>query len=92
MLIQHALHSSAYLDVAKYYHKIWETPSVKEDESGKGRVVRFNFIVYPRLVNLQPQALEHIVYYVVLAPHDNEQSDMLHRLYNDPALQKLELH
>ena len=38
------------------------------------------------------QALEHIVYYVVLAPHDNEQSDMLHRLYNDPALPKLELH
>lgn len=38
------------------------------------------------------QALEHIVYYVVLAPHDNEQSDMLHRLYNDPALLKLELH
>lgn len=75
MLIQHALHSSAYLDAAKHYHKIWETPSVKEDESGKGRV-----------------ALEHIVYYVVLAPHDNEQSDMLHRLYNDPALPKLELH
>jgi len=38
------------------------------------------------------QALEHIIYYVVLAPHDNEQSDMLHRLYNDPALVKLELH
>jgi hypothetical protein len=38
------------------------------------------------------QALEHIVYYVVLAPHDNEQSDMLHRLYSDPALVKLELH
>lgn len=40
MLTKHALHSSSYLDVAKYYHKIWETPSVKEDESGKGRVVR----------------------------------------------------
>ena len=38
------------------------------------------------------QALEHIVYYIVLAPHDNEQSDMLHRLFKDPALQKLELH
>lgn len=41
MLIQHALHSDAYLDVAKYYHKIWETPSVKEDEAGKGRIVRY---------------------------------------------------
>lgn len=38
------------------------------------------------------EALEHIVYYIVLAPHDNEQSDMLHRLYIDPALSKLELH
>ncbi|OCH88783.1 hypothetical protein OBBRIDRAFT_836297 [Obba rivulosa] len=37
------------------------------------------------------EALEHIVYYVVLAPHDNEQSDMLHRLFNDPALKRLEL-
>jgi len=37
-------------------------------------------------------ALEHIVYYVVLAPHNNEQSDMLHRLFADPALVKLELH
>ena len=92
MLIQHALHSSAYLDVAKYYYKIWETPSVKEDESGKGRVVCSD----PPLTLASPtcgsQALEHIIYYVVLAPHDNEQSDMLHRLYNDPALLKLELH
>jgi 26S proteasome regulatory subunit N5 len=31
------------------------------------------------------------VYYVVLAPHDNEQSDMLHRIFNDPALAKLDL-
>ena len=38
------------------------------------------------------QALEHIVYYVVLAPHTNEQSDMLNRLFIDPALVKLELH
>lgn len=92
MLIQHALHSSAYLDVAKYYHKIWETPSVKEDETGKGRVVCSG--LQPTLVSLTcgSQALEHIIYYVVLAPHDNEQSDMLHRLYNDSALVKLELH
>jgi len=53
MLIQHALHSSAYLDVAKYYHKIWETPSVKEDENGKGRVVRFKLMVRSRIVNMK---------------------------------------
>lgn len=38
------------------------------------------------------QALENIVYYVVLAPHDNEQSNMLHKLFVDPAVAKLEVH
>ncbi|KAF8516535.1 26S proteasome non-ATPase regulatory subunit 12 [Hysterangium stoloniferum] len=75
LMIQYALHQAAYLDVAKHYYKIWETPSIKEDEAGKGR-----------------QALEYIVYYVILAPYDNEQSDMLHHLFVDPALLKMELH
>lgn len=39
LMIQFALHESAYLNVAKYYYKIWETPSIKEDENGKGRQV-----------------------------------------------------
>ncbi|KAF8167713.1 PCI domain-containing protein [Crassisporium funariophilum] len=75
LMIQHALQHDSYLDVAKYYYKVWETPSIKEDVSDKGKA-----------------ALEHIVYYIVLAPHNNEQSDMLHHLYADPALVKLELH
>jgi len=75
LMIQHALHQNNYLDVAKYYYKVWETPSIKEDTEDKGKA-----------------ALEHIVYYVVLAPHNNEQSDMLHHLFVDPALSKLELH
>ncbi|THH17768.1 hypothetical protein EUX98_g9060 [Antrodiella citrinella] len=74
MMIEYALNQSEYLDAAKYYYKIWETASIKEDENGRGR-----------------EALEHIVYYIVLAPHDNEQSDMLHRLHNDPALLRLDL-
>ncbi|OBZ79449.1 26S proteasome non-ATPase regulatory subunit 12 [Grifola frondosa] len=75
MMIQYALNKSAYLDAAKYYHKVWETPTIKEEVDGRGR-----------------EALEHIVTFVVLAPHDNEQSDMLHRLSIDPALVKLDLH
>ncbi|KAF9040429.1 hypothetical protein BDZ89DRAFT_1100178 [Hymenopellis radicata] len=75
LMIQHALHQTAYLDVANYYYKVWETPSIKEAVNGKGKTT-----------------LEHIVYYVVLAPHNNEQSDMMHRLFIDPALVKLELH
>ncbi|KAK2461608.1 hypothetical protein APHAL10511_006071 [Amanita phalloides] len=75
LMIQHALHYNSYLDVAKYYYKVWETPSIKSDVNDKGKA-----------------ALEHIVYYVVLAPHNNEQSDMLHHLFVDPALARLELH
>lgn len=73
-MIQHALHASAYLDTAQYYYKVWETPSIKSDEAGKGK-----------------EALENVIYYVVLAPQTNEQSDMLNRLYIDPALAKLGL-
>ncbi|KAH9960789.1 PCI-domain-containing protein [Lactifluus volemus] len=74
MMVQYGLRHHAYLDVAKYYHKVWETPSIKEDTNGKGKT-----------------ALEHIVYYVALSPHDNEQSDMMHRLFADPALEKVEV-
>ena len=41
-MIQHALHQSSYLDVAKYYYKVWETPSIKEDVEDKGRAVGFS--------------------------------------------------
>ncbi|KAI0041896.1 26S proteasome non-ATPase regulatory subunit 12 [Auriscalpium vulgare] len=74
MMVQYGLRHHAYLDVANYYYKVWETPSIKEDTNGKGKA-----------------ALEHIVYYVALSPHDNQQSDMMHRLYNDSALEKLEV-
>jgi 26S proteasome regulatory subunit N5 len=39
-MIQHALHNDSYLDAAKYYEKVWQTPSIKEDVNGKGRTVR----------------------------------------------------
>ncbi|KZV74946.1 PCI-domain-containing protein [Peniophora sp. CONT] len=73
MMVQYGLRHHSYLDIAKYYRKVWETPSIKEDENGKGRI-----------------ALEHIVYFSILAPHDNEQSDMIQKLYIDPTIIKLE--
>ncbi|TFY73481.1 hypothetical protein EWM64_g10531, partial [Hericium alpestre] len=74
LMVQHGLRHSAYLDVAKYYHKVWETPSIQKDETGKGQL-----------------ALEHVAYYVVLAPHDNEQSDMMHRIFRNPALKRMDV-
>ena len=38
-MVQHALQQASYLDVAKYYYKVWETPSIKEDVNGKGKAV-----------------------------------------------------
>jgi 26S proteasome regulatory subunit N5 len=35
--------------------------------------------------------LLNIVIFVILAPHDNEQSDLLHRINNEPLLEKLPL-
>jgi 26S proteasome regulatory subunit N5 len=90
-MIQYALHGSEYLDVAKYYHKIWETPSIKEDTS-KGREVRTTYHGADTNLTLSMKALEYVVYYVILAPHNNEQSDMLHRVFNYPELAKFELH
>ncbi|KAG8759146.1 hypothetical protein FRC12_009835 [Ceratobasidium sp. 428] len=74
LMIQYALHHASYLDAAKHYYKVWETPSIKAETEGRGKAT-----------------LEHIIYYIVLASHNNEQSDMLHRLYNDPELAKLDL-
>lgn len=38
-MVQYGLRHHAYLDIAKYYRKVWETPSIKEDDNGKGRIV-----------------------------------------------------
>lgn len=38
------------------------------------------------------EALEHIVYFIILAPYDNEQSDLIHRIALDPRLSKLPVH
>lgn len=45
LMIQHALKHKDFLDVTKYYYKVWETTSIKEDENGKGKEV--SWIVLP---------------------------------------------
>jgi hypothetical protein len=46
MMVQYGLRHHAYLDVAKYYHKVWETPSITEDVNDKGKTVRPIFFPY----------------------------------------------
>lgn len=38
------------------------------------------------------QALENVVLYVILAPYDNEQSDLIHRIYEDANLAKIAMY
>ncbi|CAG8460814.1 6419_t:CDS:10 [Diversispora eburnea] len=38
------------------------------------------------------EVLENIIYFIVLSPYDNEQHDLLHRIFQDPNLPKLNLH
>ncbi|KAJ3320022.1 26S proteasome non-ATPase regulatory subunit 12 [Boothiomyces sp. JEL0866] len=38
------------------------------------------------------EALANIVFFIVLSPFDHEQSDLIHRIYQDPNLKKLVLH
>ena len=42
MMIQYALKHSAYLDAAKYWYKVWETPTIKEEVDARGRHVRIS--------------------------------------------------
>jgi len=37
------------------------------------------------------QALQRVIYFIILAPHDNEQSDLLHRIQLDPRNSQLHL-
>ncbi|CAN6655368.1 26S proteasome regulatory subunit Rpn5p [Trichomonascus vanleenenianus] len=38
------------------------------------------------------EALENIVFFIVLSPYDNLQSDLIYRIENDPKLQSLPVH
>lgn len=38
------------------------------------------------------EVLQNIILFIVLSPYDNEQSDLLHRIYSDPNLTKISLY
>ncbi len=40
LMIQYALQHSEYLDATKYYYKVWETPTIKAETTGRGKEVR----------------------------------------------------
>ncbi len=42
--------------------------------------------------DLLQQAIECIISFIILSPYDNEQSDMLHKLYANQGLQKVPMY
>ena len=74
MMVRLALNDKDYLQVAKYYQHIYDTPVIQKDEA--------------KCLDI----LKNVVMFAVLAPFDNEQSDLVHRLRQDERLDKIALY
>lgn len=98
LIIALALEEDAFLDACKAYQEVYDTEEVKKDEARAQQVRllppshRRSSKLILAFVWLMIQVLEMITYFIVLAPHDNEQSDMVHKLALKPEIEKLALH
>lgn len=90
LIVQLALQDDDYLEACNAYQSVWDTEEVKADEARELNVSRH--ILSPGMSIADGQVLENIMIYVILAPYNNEQSDMLHKLYADSALAKAPVH
>ncbi|GAA5937397.1 hypothetical protein JCM10213_007222 [Rhodosporidiobolus nylandii] len=71
LMILYGLWMDKYLDVAKHYRAVYDTPRIAENPETAAA------------------ALRNIVYFLVLAPYDNEQNDLLNRVYQDDKLKDM---
>lgn len=81
-----AKHDAKYLDACKHYRQVLDTEAVEEDPKILQAVrILTHPSPSPRLyVPLTfAQTLQRMIYFVILAPHDNEQHDLLHRIHKD---------
>ncbi|MBN3299091.1 PSD12 ATPase, partial [Amia calva] len=97
LMIQVDLHEGSYLSICKHYRAIYDTPCILED-SAKWQQVRMNPVEtvfkFGQLLTgmslpFALQALKSVVLYVILAPYDNEQSDLVHRINTDKKLEDI---
>lgn len=77
-----AKHDDKYLEACKHYRQVLDTEHVEED---KGKLEAVCGLFPP--VEMQSltigQTLQRVAWYILLAPYDNEQSDLLHRIKAD---------
>jgi 26S proteasome regulatory subunit N5 len=76
-----AKHDDKYLDACKHYRQVLDTEAVEEDPKKLRAVCSVCITIEPILIFLQ--ILQRVIYFVILAPYDNEQSDLIHRIQRD---------
>ena len=76
-----AKHEDKYLDICKHYRQVLDTESVEINAQQLHAVC----LTHPQSISLltNEKVLQRIIYYILLSPHDNEQSDLLHRVNTD---------
>ncbi len=84
LMIMVGQHEAAYLDICRYYRAVFDTPIVQQDHHKQDEVSAFLCELIGGL-----QSLKNVVLYVLLAPHDNEQWDLLHRIQQLRALERI---
>lgn len=77
-----ANHEDNYLEACKHYRQVLDTESVEQNPN-ELRAVSQCDITSPSKHTNPCQTLQRIIYYVVLAPYDNEQSDLINRIKTD---------
>lgn len=83
-----AKHDDKYLDVCKHYRQVLDTEAVEEDPKKLHPVGLQRYgVVLSTLIS--KQVLQRIIYFVILAPHDNEQHDLLHRIQKDTRISQV---
>lgn len=77
-----AKHEDKYLEVCKHYRQVLDTEAVEEDPK-KLQLVRAPPQRFTAKSLIHLQILQRVIYFVILAPYDNEQSDLIHRIQKD---------
>ncbi|KAI9857711.1 MAG: hypothetical protein M1813_008132 [Trichoglossum hirsutum] len=72
----------------RYYEQ--QTVLAKHDDRYLDVCKHYRQVLDTDVVEENPEmlrrTLQRIIYYIILAPYDNEQSDLLHRIYRDPRI------
>ncbi|GAA5955004.1 hypothetical protein JCM3765_003159 [Sporobolomyces pararoseus] len=86
LMILHGLQKDAYLEVCKYYRAVYDSPSINDSTPSASTSSPSSSTTSNETANA---ILRNIVFFVILAPYDNEQSDLLNRVYRDERLKEM---